>query len=281
MSLAPDPPDPLQAWLAATQAGDRRSPQPDMPPDADAEPAVAQRMSRRLLRAAAVACVLALGLGVASWRPPETVPSITPAPLRASATPEPTDPVVPVAALDGAAVGAPLPPEQAAAAVTAVRLGAPPDRYVDTAVVESAHPEGTATIVTVRAVVLDQVGQEWANPHIARFAVAISTHEPVALTAPWALPADESLPPRLSWQPAPTLRTVASTALESAGYRSISDVRIRRSDTLPDIVSALCRAVAPGDAIPRRHEVWLRADATRVLGASHATPPIPVPAETP
>jgi hypothetical protein len=284
MSLASDHPDPLHAWLAATQTDDRRTPQPAAAGEEPTEPASAGHgVSRRLLRATAVTCVLALGLGIASWRPQEAVAPITPTPRvqAVAATPVPTEPALPVPGPDSAVAGTPMPMAQAAAAVTAVRLGVPPDRYVDTAAVESVHPAGTASIVIVRAVVLDQLGQEWANPHTARYAVAVSTHEPVAVTAPWALPPEESAPLRLSWQPAPTLRAAASTALEAAGYRSISDVRVRRSDTLPDVVSALCRATAPGDSTSRRHEVWLGADAAHVLGVTNASPPIPVPAEQP
>ena len=292
MSLSPDPLDPLQAWLAATRPVDREpapsgGPVPaDTPDDEHTHgPTAEHRLSRRLLRATALACIVALALGIASWRPTQAVPAVTPAVPgagAAAALPADAPTAPPVAAPPAtAATGAALPPDQAAAAVTAVRLATPADRYVDTAVAESAHPAGSAVIITVRAVVLDQVGQEWANPHVARYAVALSAHDPAPLTNPWLLPTGQPNPPRLPWQPAPTLRSPAQTALAGAGYRSISDVRVRRSDTLPDIVSALCRAAAPGDSIPRRHEVWLTADAAHVLGLTNASPPIPVPGEQP
>ena len=286
MSKSPDTADPLQAWLAATRTDERHSPAPrdsdaDQPADDPAGPAGEHRLSRRLLRVTTLTCVAALALGVAVRRPAEQVSPVAPevAPVESS-----TDPVPPPGAVSPpvSAASATLPPaDQAAAAVTAVRLATPPDRYIDTAVAESAHPAGTAAVIAVRAVVLDQVGQGWANPHLARYAVAVSTHEPVALSTPWPLPPQQPAPPRLSWQPAPALDSAAQTALEAAGFRSISDVRVRRSDTLPDIVSALCRATAPGESTPRRHEVWLTADAARVLGLTDVKPPIPVPGEQP
>ena len=288
MSMPHDPLDPLQAWLAATRPVDREPGGPGGPADTPDEehttrPVAEHRLSRKLLRATALACIAALALGIASRRPTQAVPTVTPTPpgVGAATAPPAAPPTVSVVAAPPEVAGPPLPPDQAAAAVTAVRLATPTDRYVDTAVAESAHPAGTAVIITVRAVVLDQVGQEWTNPHIARYAVAVSAHHAAPLTNPWLLPTGQPTPPRPSWQPVPTLRSPAQTALEAAGYRSISDVRVRRSDTLPDIVSALCRAVAPGDSVPGRHEVWLSADAAHVLGLTHASPPIPVPGEQP
>jgi hypothetical protein len=287
MSIPPEPLDPLQAWLEATRAvGDVPPPAaPRAVQDDEAGAATPRRASRGVIRAAALACVVALALGIASRRPLGAVPAAAPVPSptalsTAAALPPPAAPSTGTPPVAMAPAEAPT-AAQAAAAVTAVRLATAPDRYVDTAVAETASPAGAAVIVTVRAVVLNQVGDGWADPHTARYAVAVSAQPPaVAYAPPWPLVADTPSAPQLSWQAAPTLQAAAQAALTAAGYRRSSDVRVRRSDTLPDIVSALCRAVAPGESIPRHHEVWLTPDAAHVLGMT-ADPPIPVPGETP
>ncbi|MPZ73207.1 MAG: hypothetical protein GEU74_08245 [Nitriliruptorales bacterium] len=279
---APEPPDPLQAWLEA--AGGASAADPDSArPSPDARP----RPSRRLLGATAVVCTLAAAL--AAWSPAlRSVPQVGSErqgsdsaegrpPATASAAPNPGVPPAP----DGdAALPDDLP--TLAAAVIAVRLAGAPDRYVDTAVAEAVVGAQGVSIVTVRAVVLERNGNRWGEPHLARFAVAVrgQPDAPKVLARPWRLPVeDASQSP--SWEPVAELDAAAVTALEASGYREPLQIAVRRSRDLPDVLSVLLRGVAPGESSPRRHEVWLSRDATQVLGAAEATAGIPVPLEKP
>ena len=275
------PPDPLAAWLSATQGAAAGPPAPEEP----ADPERRRPFQRRLVVAAVIPWIFVLGLGfAAAGRPTSTVPPAPPAPAPAVGTASPA--ATPPAASETPLAGT-LDPRLAAAAVLTVRMAAPQDQYIDTAVAERSDPVQGATVVTVAAAVLDRVDGTWTGPRHVRFAVALSVgqSEPVALSAPWVLPdAQRSVaqPPATPVDD-PSLAAAATAALEAGGYRAVAAPEVRRHPKLPDILAVHVRARAPGEPTARDHEIWLDAAASRVLGVA-ATPapahlPAPVPAE--
>lgn len=271
-------PDPLAAWLSATQGA---AAEPPAPEPAAAEP---RRLQPRLVVAAVIPWLFVLVLGfVALGRPASSGEPAPAAAVRTAALP-----ATPTAATE-VPLPAPLDPRLAAAAVLTVRMAAPDVQYIDTAVAEHADDVQGATVVTVAAVVLDRVDGSWTGPRSVRFAVPLSVgqSEPVALSAPWVLPdAERSVahPPATPVDD-PSLAAAATTALEAGGYRAVAAPEVRRHPKLPDILAVHVRARAPGEPVARDHEIWLDAAASRVLGVA-ATPvpaplPAPVPAEAP
>lgn len=289
-------------WLdgAEERAGDPPEQEPGAPatepePDPwrpDAERADRAERSQRLWRIAGMvwgALVLAGGLLLLAGRLPDA----------STAAPVEHDPVEEVAADPGAAASpadlpsgdgarspdaggiAPPPGEDdrrvAAAAALAVRLALTADdepaRYVDQAQPESIERHGEVAVVTVAAVVLEGREDRWESVRTARYAVAVEDRpdeDPVVLGSPWPL-----APPRTAEPIAgeaeplddPALATELSAALEAAGYRDLADLA-----SLPGAPAPLLRlqvhALAPGEAAPGRHEVWVTTgDAPRVAGS--------------
>ena len=272
MSTPPDAErSPLQAWLDITEDGNAAQP---------AEPADRPRVSRRLLVATGLACVVAVALAAVASRVPGRAAQPGPvATLAAQSSEDPTGADAPAAD---------EPPDTTdtlqatTAAVLAVRLHVPPDIYVDTALPDAVTSAGASTIVTVRAIVLPRTAQGWGTPRPARYAVAVGAGAAI-LGGPWPLPADGATPPAPgpTWQPAPDLRTAATAALRAAGYRRPGALDVRRSPDLDGIVSVRCTALAPDEPTARRHDVWLTSDAASVLGAAASMARLPLPLEQP
>ena len=277
MSSGPDaPPSPLAAWLAATEGA--ATPPPDGRPTTEERP---QGRRRRLLAMATVPWLaVAVMVLLTVDRPTAGGRDALPAPT-APVSQEPGAPVVagaPRADLDG----------MAAAAVLAVRLAAAPDRYVDTAVAERAVPAGGLHVVTVRAAVLDRLPGGWGPAQTVRYAVAIGrdADAPIALGVPWQVPGPAVAPPPSTTAPIddPALAETAVKALSAAGYRKPRRPVLRRIPAFPDVLVVAIRAQAPGDRVPRDHEVWLDATGSAVLGTEPSgvrARPVPVPVEHP
>lgn len=184
-----------------------------------------------------------------------------------------------------------VPPTQAAAAVLAVRTAGvaspvagteeehppPPRRYVDLAVAESVTPIGDIAVVTVAATVLEGTGERWQRTRLARFGVAVRDTEDgaVAVGRPWPLPgpapAEEP-----AWRKADGDAEPVEAALAAAGYGRLHEVELFRSEAVPGVIRVECRAVAPGEASPRRHAVWVADELTpTVLGDPERGSPVP------
>lgn len=280
MSDAPaDGPDPLRAWLEATRGehGDT----PEFRTQAQDRPATGP--SRRLLVATAVVCATAVVLGGAAVRrgdgapSPSGTPPAAPSPAIAglpTAAPAPTATPGLTAPAPHPGNGSPAPASidaaLAAAAVVAVRTGAADDLYVDTAAAESATPAGSATLITVRTVLLRRVQGGWSGPEFARFAVPVARFDgtAVALATPWRLLADDPQAPGYSWRVFRDrdAQQRATSALTAAGYTSPTRLRLRYSQEVPEVLAARVRAVAPGDEEVAEHELWLTRDGAAVLG---------------
>ena len=267
-------PDPLAAWLAATQGGTAAVlPAEDTEPSARRSP----RRRPRLVVAAVVPWLVVLVVAAAALsRSVPAAPASTPA--GASVT-------TPAAAPAVAATTTALDPRLAAAAVLTVRLTAPDDQYIDTAVAERADALTGAVVVIVAAAVLDRVDGAWTGPRHVRFAVALSVGqaEPVALGAPWVLPTTHraGAAPEGTVVEDASLHDAAAATLQAAGYRDVADPQLRRYTPLPDIVAVHVRARAPGELSARDHEIWLDAAASHVLGAPAISAPAAVPAPVP
>lgn len=186
-----------------------------------------------------------------------------------------------------------VPPRQAAAAVLAVRTAVPTTagesgedeprrrRYVDLAVAEGVTPVGDVAVVTVAATVLEGTAEHWQRARPARFGVAVRDTEdgPVAVGRPWPLPGPPSADEELGWQDTEADVQPVEAALAAAGYTRVRDVTLSRSDAALGVLRAECRAVAPGEASPRRHAVWVSDEATPVvLGTPRAGGPDHEPA---
>ena len=279
------PPDPLAAWLAATEGAGATAPAVD---DTGAPRARALRPRLILVAAVPWLAVIALGaaaLGRTSTGPPPVAgvaPTVATSPVAAS-------PVADIAATPGA----PLPSgavedRLAAAAVLTVRLALPDEQYLDTAVAERSDELDGAVVITVAAVVLDRRDGQWSGPRHVRFAVPLSVgqSEPVALGAPWVLPTgarQEAVPAATPVDDA-ALATAALQTLRDAGYRDLGAPHLRRHTALPDILAVQVTARAPGEPAARDHEIWLDTTGSRVLGGTAPAPaqlPAPVPAESP
>lgn len=273
--------DPIETWLAAT-GGVTGTGAVQPPADADDREG-GVKAGRRLLVLSVLPWLAVVVLaGAALDRPPaaSTAPAATfPTPAGAPATESP-----PTAGHDTP----PRPTMTAAhaAAVVALRAAAAADEYIDTAAVESTAPAGELTVVTVRAVRLRRTGDAWGDPHVIRAGVAVGVvdGEILAVAPPWRLPAPSSVAAPLPWEAVedPQLRAAAAATAQAAGYTGISKAVVRRAGALPDVVSLSVTATAPGDDDAARHEILLTADATALLGASAAPPPVlPIPAEQP
>lgn len=177
----------------------------------------------------------------------------------------------------------PVPPGHAVAAVLAVRAGLPTAldgpgegqpplrRYVDLAVAEASTPTsaGDVAVVTVAATVLEGTAEQWQRARPARFAVAVRDTEdgPVALGRPWALPGPPSAPREAEWSETDADAEAVEAALLAAGYTRVRELGLSRSDALPGVLRAECRAVAPGETSMRPHAVWVADEPTpAVLG---------------
>ena len=175
-------------------------------------------------------------------------------------------------------------PATTAAAVVAVRTAAAADLYVDTAIVDGATAIAGVTLVGVRAVVVPRTAQGWGAPATVRYVVPVGPVAgiPTALAEPWRVPVVRAAAPQPALTPAGSAvkARAVTAALTSAGYTQVTDLRLRQSAALPDVVIADLRAVAPADPSPRAHRVWLGGDPLRVLGVP--TPvDLPVPEEEP
>lgn len=252
-------------------------------------------VSKRLLAGTAGVCLAAVILGVAATDlvgaagPTEGADSAgapaAPAVLPTTAAGAAGAPAPAATALPASGGAAPVAdPATAAAAVIAVRAAAPPDLYVDTAVVDEVTVLEGVTLVGVRAVVVPRVDGGWGSPATVRYAVPVGTVDGAvgALADPWRLapPRPVGDAPDLTPVREPALVRAATQALTAAGYGPVGDVRLSRSDAVPDVLIATLRGTAPGDALPRATTVWLTGDALRVLGAPTSVD-LPVPQEEP
>lgn len=164
-----------------------------------------------------------------------------------------------------------------AAAILAVRTTSGPDRYVDTAVADEVTEAAGIAIVGVRALILHRAGDRWASPTLVRYAVPVGVRagSVTALARPWRLPPHNQQIPALRTVPisdAERVRT-ATAAIVAAGYTAVRDVRLGRAAAVQDIVLASVRAVAPGDTANAIHQLWLTADAARVVGMPETVEP--------
>lgn len=274
-SSAPD--DPLRVWLEATGGGD------DGGGDRQNAPAHRLPASRRLL--ALTAAVTAMALALAAVALADRAPRSD----RAAAVPITVD-ASPAAGASPGATAAATHPSAApshhaapAAAVLAIRTTSGPDTYVDTAVVEQVDRRGGFSVVTVRAWVLYRDAGHWDAGRALRYGVVVSdaAGAPV-LTRPWPLPPPTPRAPRRQWRAVddPALATAAAGALRAAGYREVADLEVRADPALPGVLSVGVTASDPAGRPSRRHEVWVSADATRVLGMPTSTD-LPIPLEQP
>lgn len=277
------PPDGLRAWLEATGGGDdggggggggglqTRTADAKRPP------------SRRLLTLTGVMTAVALALGAVALadRAPRSSGAAA-APIAVTSSP-----VAGASPHATAAATHPLPATSdqsaPAAAVLAVRTASGPDAYVDTAVAEHVDHHPGFSVVTVQAWVLYRDAGNWDAGRALRYGVAVSdaAGAPV-LARPWPLHPPTARPPRRQWRALDDaeLATAAAGALRAAGYRDVADVEVRSDPALPGVVSVNVTATDPAGRPPRRHEVWLSPDATRVLGTASVTD-LPIPLEQP
>ena len=264
-------PDPLRAWREAT-GGDAAA-----SGDADRNEGPERRPTRLFVLAGGV-CALTLLLALAATRaaPSEVVAAAPlPTPVTAASTAPLTapPPVVPTAE-------APVPPAAAASAVLAVRADAADGTYVDTAVVDGAVLTSGTLVVTVRALLLHRVGRGWDSGSTVRYAVPVDPSDGSVLAPAWQLAAEQPKRSRLAWAPAreAALAAAAAATLRDAGYRLEGDPAVRRSPDVQGVISVSVEAIGPADDVARRHEVWLTADASAVLGADGpAATTLPVP----
>ena len=276
MDAAPDrAPDPLAAWLAATQGGADALPGPPDPAASPPHRGEGARAPRRLLLAAALPWLVVLALGAVAVNrsaPASSAPPVQPVPSLSAA---------PAAGQASSAVDRQL----AAAAVLTLRLAMPDDQYLDTAVAEQIDTVEGAAVVTVAAAVLDRAQGQWSGPRHVRFAIPFSVgqSEPVALAAPWVLPATDRAraEPQATLVDDPSLAEAAVRTLRAAGYRDLAAPQLRRHTALPDILAVHVTARAPGEGAARDHEIWLDAAASRLLGGPATTAPAPLPAPVP
>lgn len=137
-----------------------------------------------------------------------------------------------------------------------------PDRYVEHATVESVtHPGPGAAVVTVLAVVLTVADGAYADVALTRVAVPLTLDGTrVAPAGPvWMLPPPDLAPePLTTGDPIedPVVLTEAGAALVRAGFTDTAVDELVATASWPLI--ATVDAVAPGDVVARRHEVWLR-----------------------
>ena len=278
------PPDGVRAWLAAT--GETPSPAPAPA----GEEGHHRPASRRLLAGTVGMVVVAVVL--AGARLAQILPGTAEAPPPAAATLPPATPAAPstpaVASSPAASVGVQgVPPHLEAAALVALRTALGRNRYVDTAAVERAEARGALQIVTVLAVVLDREGDRWGPPNVRRYAVPMvgTFEQPLAAGPPWLLPATpaNAQPPAWSDQSNAAVAAASVHALRAAGYRRLELLGVRTSADVPGVTAATVRAVAPGEKHLVRHEVWLTAGGTRVLGLGAGGPDgdVPVPPVAP
>ena len=167
-----------------------------------------------------------------------------------------------------AAVGGTSEAVLAAAATVAIRssLEAPAGRrrQVDLAIPEAVEDVGGAWVVRVAAVVLEgPVDGAWEEATPVRLAVPLREHGGVVevVGAPWALPLPLVRGTSVAFDLTPPEDDGAvRTGLTAAGYL-VDEVRaIGGAPTLPDVVAAVVVGVAPGEAAPREHVVWLVRD---------------------
>ncbi len=322
MDLFDDPATPADGGSRASGPG--RPPPPARAPYADDWPGRAEPTRRRrvLLLAAALPWVVVAALLLGGRGPTTEAP--TPQPTAPVPTPTPSDGDGPVrmAPVADASEAATTPPagevatastaagtsvtgRAAAVAVRVVRAwlsshhtGEPPaglghapgadTRYVEHAVVEGIDlPAPGALVVTVTALVLPVEQNRYGAFEVRRLAVPLRLDGSAVVLAgaPWPLPVEDLALGELTTSPVddPDLQLAAAEALQDAGYRDVAIERLARSDGWPWVVHATARG--PGEAQPRAHVVWLRADVGRLVVAGTTTgangDPTPNAAPTP
>lgn len=314
MDLFDDPATPADGGSRASGPG--RPPPPARAPYADdwsGRPGPPRRRRVLLLAAAlpwvVVAALLLGGRGptpeAPTPQPTAPVPTATPsgggspgmAPV-ADASEAATTPPVDEIATASTAVGTSVTGRAAAVAVRVVRAwlsshhaGEPPaglghapgadTRYVEHVVVEGIDlPAPGALVVTVTALVLPVEQNRYGAFEVRRLAVPLRLDgaATVLAGAPWPLPVDDVALGELTTNPVddPDLQLAAVEALQDAGYRDVTVERLARSEGWPWVVHATARG--PGEAQPRAHVVWLRADVGRlVVAGTTAADPDPTP----
>lgn len=319
MDLFDDPATPDDGGSRASGPG--RPPPPARAPYADdwSGPSGPPRRRRLLLLAAAlpwvvVAALLLGGRGPATEAPtPQpTAPVPTPTPSGGDGSPRmapvagaseaATTPPVDAVATASTATGTSVTGRAAAVAVRVVRgwlsshhAGEPPaglrhapgadTRYVEHVVVEGIDlPAPGALVVTVTALALPVKENRYGAFEVHRLAVPLRLDGAAAVLAgaPWPLPVDDVTMGELTTNPVddPDLQLAAAEALQDAGFRDVAVERLSRSDGWPWIVHATARG--PGEAQPRAHVVWLRADVGRlVVAGTTAAAPEPTQATDP
>lgn len=247
----------------------------------DLEPGPATRSPRRLILMAVIPWIVVVVLVATLWRPAagtSAPPSGEPAAARGPAAADPgaaddaeeiAEPSRATSATATATAGEDAMLRHIAALTVKAELHgaveadgeAGPDmrvRYADEAVGTDIERLGDVAVVTVIALVLEGGERGWDRSLTTRHAVALrsvpSGVEP--LGAPWALP-PSGTPPEHEPVPDESPDRVL-TALEAAGYRQISDLRLSRPAGVGGVLVAAARAVGPGEDAPTEQQVWIR-----------------------
>lgn len=287
--------NPLAAWLlqqgpsphgpgedapaAATPSGNALTAAPapgssgeQDPPPWDLGPEPATPFPRRLLLLAALPWMVVVVLAVALWlpmpgtsAPPGDGSDASTGPVATGHGGErsPASATTEAAAIDDNAMLL-----QVAALMVRAELHGPAEaggdapaevRYADQAVGIGIERLGDVAVVTVTALVLEGDDRGWDRSRTARYAIALrsgpSGVDP--LGGPWALPTPDAPPePEPVDDESSPDRVLA--ALEAAGYRQISDLRLSRPAGLDGVLVAAARAVAPGEDAPDAQQVWIR-----------------------
>lgn len=148
----------------------------------------------------------------------------------------------------------------------------PAARFVDDAVATGIQRVGDGAVVTVRALVLEGDAEGWRSAGASSWAIALRSGPggPALAAGPWPVPA-AAAPPSADDGTDPALAAPASRALERAGYRRLQDVQVVRDPALPGVAVTRATALAPGEAQPRDHVVWVDDQPShRLLGHSPA-----------
>lgn len=178
-----------------------------------------------------------------------------------------------VSAPPGAAMSAStgIDPDLAAAASVATRLalterGADGDRYVDLVVADGVSWHDDVAVVTLALVILEGRDGSWERTRPARYAIALRRGPDGALDAlgpPWPVTGAPAVPTTPEGTADPIddadLRAAVADAVERAGYRDVVLEGVLPSPT-PSVRLVRLRAVGPGDAAPRGHDLLLDAD---------------------